>query len=103
MKTEKYLPPVPIQLAAVLRAAAAHGLSLSALQALCLMEAAGGAESMTGIARAMGRTAANLTGVMDTLESKGLAERKPKQGDRRTILATMTYGGHVLMSDILNA
>lgn len=38
-------------------------------------------------------TRATITGIIDTLERKGLVVRKPNPGDRRSLLATLTKAG----------
>lgn len=44
-------------------------------------------------------TRATITGLIDTLERKGLVERKPNPDDRRSILATLTKAGRDLQQD----
>jgi DNA-binding MarR family transcriptional regulator len=41
-------------------------------------------------------TRATITGIIDTLERKGLVTRKTNPADRRSILATLTYAGREL-------
>lgn len=43
-------------------------------------------------------TKATLTGVLDTLEGRGLARRRPHQRDRRLVLVTLTDDGAALMA-----
>jgi DNA-binding MarR family transcriptional regulator len=48
------------------------------------------------LAQASGCTRATITGVVDTLERKGLVTRKPNPDDRRSLLATLTEDGRQL-------
>jgi MarR family transcriptional regulator, organic hydroperoxide resistance regulator len=41
-------------------------------------------------------TRATITGIIDTLERKGLVVREPNPDDRRSLLATLTEAGRVL-------
>jgi DNA-binding MarR family transcriptional regulator len=41
-------------------------------------------------------TRATITGIIDTLEGKGLVERRPNPDDRRSLLATLTEAGWAL-------
>jgi DNA-binding MarR family transcriptional regulator len=40
----------------------------------------------------------NVTGIVDGLEAKGLAERRPSEGDRRVKLVALTAEGRRLRS-----
>jgi DNA-binding MarR family transcriptional regulator len=42
---------------------------------------------------------ATITGIIDTLERKGLVERKPNPEDRRSLLATLTDKGRALQQE----
>ena len=44
-------------------------------------------------------TRATITGLIDTLESKGLVVRKPNPADRRSLLATLTEEGRSLQDN----
>lgn len=44
-------------------------------------------------AESLSCTRATITGIIDTLESKGLIDRKPNPNDRRSLLATLTEAG----------
>jgi DNA-binding MarR family transcriptional regulator len=101
MKTTTHIKPG--RLARMLSIAGAHNLSLSALHALCVIEDAKGAASMTKLARELDVSSASITGLVDGLVSKGLVERVAGVGDRRVFHITATYSCHLLMSDILNA
>ncbi|MBC8506370.1 MAG: MarR family transcriptional regulator [Anaerolineales bacterium] len=51
------------------------------------------------IADALLCTRATITGLMDTLERKGLVVRKPNPEDRRSLLATLTDEGRALQKN----
>ena len=42
---------------------------------------------------------ATITGIIDTLERKGLVERKPNPEDRRSLLATLTDEGRAMQQN----
>lgn len=48
------------------------------------------------LAEACNCTRATITGLVDTLEAKGLVERQPNPDDRRSLLATLTPEGQAL-------
>jgi len=50
-------------------------------------------------AEALVCTRATITGIIDTLERKGLVERCPNPRDRRSLLATLTEAGHELQGE----
>ena len=52
-----------------------------------------GSLSSVDLSRALYVTPSNITGIIDRLEKKGLAERKRKEGDRRVALITLTEAG----------
>jgi DNA-binding MarR family transcriptional regulator len=52
-----------------------------------------GAMSSADLSRNLYMTPANITGVIDRLEKKGLAERIRQQADRRVALITLTKSG----------
>lgn len=47
-------------------------------------------------------TPATITGIIDTLERKGLVKRKPNPADRRSLLATLTDAGRALQGSTPN-
>lgn len=50
-------------------------------------------------AEALVCTRATITGIIDTLEGKGLVVRKPNPDDRRSLLATLTEEGRALQQE----
>ena len=55
-----------------------------------------GPVSSADLSRMLYVTPANITGIIDRLEIKGLVERIKKQGDRRVALITLTESGQQL-------
>ena len=55
-----------------------------------------GPMSSADLSRMLYVTPANITGIIDRLEIKGLVKRIKKQGDRRVALITLTESGHQL-------
>jgi DNA-binding MarR family transcriptional regulator len=52
--------------------------------------------SSAGLARMLGVTPPNMTGIIDRLEGRGLVERQRKEGDRRVSLIHLTKAGEQL-------
>ena len=52
-----------------------------------------GSIPMKGISDAMFVTPANVTGIIDRLEQKGLIQRRARPGDRRTTIVELTHEG----------
>lgn len=76
------------------RGADSRGISAGALDILIrLRNAPEKAMSMSGLARSIGVTARNVTGLVDTLERDGLARRVRDPHDRRSVLACITPAG----------
>jgi MarR family transcriptional regulator, organic hydroperoxide resistance regulator len=49
------------------------------------------------LANLLGCTRATVTGIVDTLEKKGLVSRSPNPGDRRSMLVTLAEKGRLLL------
>ena len=79
----------------------AHGLSASAFQALAILDGAG--EPVPGhvIAGRLLVSSASMTSLLDTLERRGLAERRPHPTDRRKILVHLTADGQRIVDQQL--
>ncbi|MFJ8208899.1 MarR family winged helix-turn-helix transcriptional regulator [Streptomyces sp. NPDC096033] len=74
--------------------AGGRGLSAGALDVLArLSTATGQGLSIGELARAAGVSSRNVTGLVDTLERDGLAQRIQDQHDRRSVRATITRAG----------
>ncbi|WP_406277652.1 MarR family winged helix-turn-helix transcriptional regulator [Embleya sp. NBC_00896] len=77
-----------------------RGLSAGALDALLRLRTAGEAGINVGdLARAAGVSPRNVTGLLDTLERDGLAERVPDPRDRRSVLGRVTPVGRTWLDD----
>jgi len=72
------------------RALSGYQLSPAARQALAVLDGAGEPLSPTGIARRLIVTTASVTSLLDTLERRGLVERRPDPADRRRLLVAIT-------------
>ncbi|MEY9943709.1 MarR family winged helix-turn-helix transcriptional regulator [Kitasatospora sp. GAS1066B] len=76
------------------RGAQGRGLSAGALDILIRLGATTGeALSIGDLARAADVSSRNVTGLVDTLEREGLAERIPDPHDRRSVLTRITPAG----------
>jgi DNA-binding MarR family transcriptional regulator len=80
-------------LAMVNRALRRHGLSAAGRQALAVLEGAGRPLSPTTIAGRLVINTASMTSLLDTLERRGLVERRPDPDDRRRLLVSLTDAG----------
>ena len=72
------------------RALSGYQLSPAARQALAVLDGAGEPLSPTEIARRLIVTTASVTSLLDTLERRGLVERRADPGDRRRLLVAIT-------------
>jgi DNA-binding MarR family transcriptional regulator len=71
-----------------------RGLSSGALDVLIRLSTATGVGISIGdLAQSAGVSSRNVTGLVDTLERDGLAERVPDKRDRRSVLASITPAG----------
>ena len=76
--------------ALVNRTLSGYQLSPAARQALAVLDGAGEPLSPTEIARRLIVTTASVTSLLDTLERRGLVERRPDPADRRRLLVAIT-------------
>ena len=67
-----------------------YQLSPAARQAHATLDGAGEPLSPTEIARRLIVTTASITSLLDTLQRRGLVERRPDPADRRRLLITIT-------------
>src|SRR5450755_1892475 len=79
----------------------AHGLSASAFQTLAILDGAG--EPLPGhvIAERLLVSSASMTSLLDTLERRGLIERRPHPSDRRKVLVHLTADAQVIVDEQL--
>lgn len=76
------------------RGSDSRGLSSGALDLLIRLSVAGTTGLSVGeLAAAAGVSPRNATGLLDTLERDGLAERVPHESDRRSVRARITAAG----------
>jgi MarR family transcriptional regulator for hemolysin len=68
----------------------AAGLSASAFQALAILAGADEPLTVTGIAERLLVSGPSMTSVLDTLERRGLVDRRPHPTDRRKVLIHLT-------------
>jgi len=80
---------------------AAHGLSASAFQTLAILDGAGEALPGHVIADRLVVTSASMTSLVDTLERRGLVERRPHPTDRRKVLIQLTPDGERIVDQQL--
>ncbi|MFJ5117272.1 MarR family winged helix-turn-helix transcriptional regulator [Kitasatospora sp. NPDC088548] len=75
-------------------AAARHGLSSSQAKALGAVQES---VPMRALAGRLGCDASNVTGIVDRLESLGLAHREAAAGDRRVKIVVITEQGRAIL------
>jgi DNA-binding MarR family transcriptional regulator len=74
-----------------------YRLSPAARQALAVLDGADEPLSPTEIARRLIVTTASITSLIDTLQRRGLVERRPDPADRRRLLIAITPGAQDLV------
>lgn len=79
---------------------AQHDLSWSAFTALFVLRVWGDTDARSLAAEA-GVTAATLTGVMKTLEARGLLRRRGDSSDRRRVLVAITPKGRKVVNEVM--
>jgi DNA-binding MarR family transcriptional regulator len=73
---------------------AAHGITLSALEVLGrLAVTAGRSLRLSALARSCGLSLSRISRIVDSLEARGLVERRAVEGDARAVAAHLTDGG----------
>ena len=98
--------PDPVRLASALtdsirlmrRLVPAHGLSLTSLAMLALLERAGPAR-VGALADSEHLTQPAITQLVSRLQARGLVERHPDPGDGRVVLVALTAAGRRLLTD----
>ena len=79
-----------------------HSLSWSAFVILFVLRIWGKQESRV-LAAEVGVSGGTLTGVLDTLERKGLASRHPVTSDRRRVEVVLTNAGTRVVNEVMPA
>jgi DNA-binding MarR family transcriptional regulator len=83
------------------RLKAGYELSISAVTVLAIIDGAGEPITPGVIAERAIIAAASTTSVLDTLEKRGLVERRPHPTDRRKLLIALTAAGRTAIDKIL--
>lgn len=78
-----------------------HDLTLTGFRVVMMLRAAGGTLSPAEIAERLGSARATVTGVLDSLEKRGLVRRLPHPDDRRRLQVEMTGQAGTLLERIL--
>lgn len=78
-------------------------LSASAFQALAILEGADEPLAAHVIAERLLVSSASVTSLLDTLERRGLVERRPHPDDRRKVLVHLTGGARDIVDRMLPA
>jgi len=81
--------------------ARAHGLSHAALNALAVIEGAGGPLPVGEVSARMHITTATMTSVLDTLERNGHVVRQANPDDRRSVLVDITPSAQAVLDRLL--
>ena len=86
------------ELEAVLRP---FGLSRGSHNVLQILGGAGGPLTPTEVMARLTVTSATVTGLLDTLEARGLARRRPHPSDRRSVHVEITDEGRRLLEELV--
>jgi len=78
-----------------------HRLSRAGREALAVLDGAGQPLAPTTIAERLIVTTASVTSLLDTLERRGLVERRPDPTDRRKLLIVVTQEGKAIVDQFL--
>lgn len=78
-----------------------HRLSHAALNALAVIEGAGGPVPAGQVSAEMHISTATMTSVLDTLERNGYIKRQPDAADRRRVLVDITPAAQDLLDEVL--
>jgi MarR family 2-MHQ and catechol resistance regulon transcriptional repressor len=79
------------------------GVSAAGFSALVVLVTAGGALELRALRRRLSWSKANATEVTDTLESRGLVERRRLPSDRRAVAVNLTRAGAELVERLFPA
>jgi len=80
-----------------------YGLSHAALNALAVIEGAGGPVPAGQVSAQMHISTATMTSVLDTLERNGYIVRQPDPADRRRVLVDITPAAQAVLDQVLPA
>jgi DNA-binding MarR family transcriptional regulator len=83
------------------RALRPYGLTRGSHNVLQILGGAPEPLTPTQVSARLTVTSATVTGLLDTLESRGFARRRPHPADRRSILVEITEDGRQLLDDLV--
>ena len=89
--------------ALITRVARRYRLSHAALNALAVIEGAGGPVPAGQVSAQMHISTATMTSVLDTLERNGYIQRQSDPADRRRVLVDITPSAQALLDEVLPA
>ena len=89
--------------ALITRVARRYRLSHVALNALAVIESAGGPVPAGQVSSEMHISTATMTSVLDTLERNGYIVRQPDPADRRRVLVDITPAAQAVLDQVLPA
>jgi DNA-binding MarR family transcriptional regulator len=89
--------------ALITKVARRYRLSHAALNALAVIEGAGGPVPTGQVSAQMHISTATMTSVLDTLERNGYIVRQPDPADRRRVLVDITPTAQALLDQVLPA
>jgi DNA-binding MarR family transcriptional regulator len=89
--------------ALITRVARRYRLSHAALNALAVIESAGGPVPAGQVSAEMHISTATMTTVLDTLERNGYIVRQPDPADRRRVLVDITPAAQAVLDQVLPA
>jgi DNA-binding MarR family transcriptional regulator len=78
-----------------------HGLSLGGFRLAMILRIAGEPLTPMEIAKRLRVTRGSVTGLLDSLEGRGVVERRPHPADRRMLLVDLTGDGRRRLDDLL--
>jgi DNA-binding MarR family transcriptional regulator len=78
-----------------------HHLTLTGFRVVMMLRVSGGMLTPAEIADRLGSARATVTGVLDSLEKRGLVRRTPHPDDRRRLQVGMTDSARALLNELL--
>ncbi len=78
-----------------------YGLTLTGFRVVMMLRVRGGTLAPAAIADRLGSARATVTGVLDSLEKRGLVRRLPDPGDRRRLQVEITDEARDLLEELL--
>lgn len=78
-----------------------HDLTLAGFRAMMILRVSGGSLSPAEIADRLGSSRATVTGLLDSLEKRGVVRRLPDPQDRRRLQIVLTDDGRSVLDALL--